>query len=140
LSDTGTGALILLAEDDDDQREVTADALEFEGFRVLPAAQPSEVLEGLLQTPDLVLMDLVGVASPAVMRVLRALPRRPGLLLVSGDSALASVAVQLGADGYLMKPYDLDDLLAHIHRVLALARDGSAAAGAAESDGACAGA
>lgn len=132
MSDSGT--LILLAEDDADQRDVMADALEFEGFQVLQAAQPSDVLEGLLRSPDLVLLDLVGVASPAVMRVLRALPRRPALLLVSGDMALPAVAAQLGADGYLMKPYDLDDLLAHIHR--ALARGGSAGA----SEEACAGA
>jgi DNA-binding response OmpR family regulator len=74
------------------------------------------------------------------MRVLRSLPRRPALLLVSGDSSLQTVAAQLDADGYLMKPYDLDDLLAHIRRALSRSRSSLCGPGAMAADGACAGA
>lgn len=113
-----TTALILLAEDDAAQREVLVEILELEGYRVLTASGPSEVLEGLLRSPELVLMDLVGVASPAVMRALRALPRRPVLLLVSGDTQLAGAAERLGADGFLGKPYGVDELLARVREAL----------------------
>src|SRR5262245_31476969 len=76
------GALILLAEDDEAQREVLIEVLEVEGYRVLAASGPDEVLASLGQGPALVLLDLMGVASPQVMIALRALPRRPSVVVM----------------------------------------------------------
>lgn len=118
-------ALILLAEDDEAQREVLVEVLEVEGYRVLSASGPNEVLAGLGKNPALVLLDLVGVASPQVMSALRGVAKRPALLVMSGDGSLPDVAERLGADGYLTKPYDLDDLLARVRD--ALQRAGSMA-------------
>jgi len=111
-------ALILLAEDDEAQREVLVEVLEVEGYRVLSASGPNEVLAGLGKNPALVLLDLVGVASPQVMSALRGVAKRPALLVMSGDGSLPDVAERLGADGYLTKPYDLDDLLARVRDAL----------------------
>jgi DNA-binding response OmpR family regulator len=111
-------ALILLAEDDEAQREVLVEVLEVEGYRVIAASGPAEVLAGLGHSPALVLLDLVGVASPQVMSALRAVPMRPALVVMSGDASLAAVAERLGADGYLTKPYDLDELLARVREAL----------------------
>ena len=111
-------ALILLAEDDEAQREVLVEVLEVEGYRVLSASGPNEVLAGLGKNPALVLLDLVGVASPQVMSALRGVAKRPALLVMSGDGSLPDVAERLGADGYLTKPYDLDDLLARVREAL----------------------
>jgi len=115
----GNGALILLAEDDEAQREVLVEVLEVEGYRVLAASSPAEALVGLGQLPDLVLLDLVGMASPQVMSAIRSLPRRPALLVVSGDTATPDMAERLGADAYLTKPYDLDELLERVREALA---------------------
>jgi CheY-like chemotaxis protein len=115
----GNGALILLAEDDEAQREVLVEVLEVEGYRVLAASSPAEVLAGLGQSPALVLLDLVGVASPQVMSAIRSLPRRPAVVVVSGDNATQGVAERLGADAYLTKPYDLDELLLRVRQALA---------------------
>ena len=115
----GNGALILLAEDDEAQREVLVEVLEVEGYRVLAASSPAEALVGLGQLPDLVLLDLVGMASPQVMSAIRSLPRRPALLVVSGDTATPDMAERLGADAYLTKPYDLDELLLRVREALA---------------------
>jgi two-component system, OmpR family, KDP operon response regulator KdpE len=112
------GALILLAEDDEAQREVLVEVLEVEGYRVLPASGPNEVLAGLGKNPALVLLDLVGVASPQVMSALRGVAKRPALVVMSGDGSLPDVAERLGADGYLTKPYDLDELLARVRQAL----------------------
>lgn len=112
------GALILLAEDDEAQQEVLVEVLEVEGYRVLAASSPSEVLEALGENPALVLLDLMGVASPQVMSALRALPRRPGLVVLSGDASLPAVAERMEADAYLTKPYDLDELLARVRDAL----------------------
>lgn len=115
--------LVLLAEDETVQRELLAEVLENEGFRVLTADNPSRVLQQLLRRPDAVLLDLVGVASPAVMRVLRALPNRPGLMLVSADDALPKIAELVGADAYLSKPYEIDRLLIGLDRLMQNRRD-----------------
>ncbi|HEY8211654.1 MAG TPA: response regulator [Myxococcaceae bacterium] len=112
------GALILLAEDDEAQREVLVEVLEVEGYRVLTASNSAEVLVALGQNPELVLLDLVGVASPQVMSALRALHQQPALVVMSGDDSLPEVAQRLGADGYLTKPYDLDEMLARVHDAL----------------------
>jgi DNA-binding response OmpR family regulator len=111
-------ALILLAEDDEAQREVLVEVLEVEGYRVLSASGPNEVLAGLGKNPALVLLDLVGVASPQVMSALRGVAKRPALLVMSGDGSLPDVAERLGADGYLTKPYDLDELLSQVKGAL----------------------
>jgi two-component system, OmpR family, response regulator len=105
--------LVLLAEDDPEQLEILGAVLECEGYRVLRADNPSRVLEQLIRGPDVVLLDLVGVASPAVMRVLGALPRRPGVMLVSGDDA-----ARAGADAYISKPYDLSALLEELDGIM----------------------
>src|SRR5204862_7232000 len=111
-------ALILLAEDDEAQREVLVEVLEVEGYRVLSASSPGEVLVALEQSPALVLLDLMGVASPQVMSALRALHQRPALVVMSGDASLPAVAERLGADGYLTKPYDLAELLGRVRNAL----------------------
>jgi DNA-binding response OmpR family regulator len=123
--------LVLLAEDEIDQRQLLEDVLEGEGYRVLMADNPSRVLQELLRGPDAVLLDLVGVTSPAVMRVLRALPNRPGLMLVSADDALPKIAELVGADAYLPKPYELERLLAGLERLMRRRR-GEAGAAPAE--------
>jgi CheY-like chemotaxis protein len=110
--------LVLLAEDDRAQREMLEEVLAHEGYRVLPADNPTQVLNQLLLGPDAVLLDLVGVASPARMRVLAALPRRPGLVLVSADTALPRIAEQVGAEAYVTKPYALEVLLQELARVI----------------------
>jgi len=115
---TDGSALILLAEDDEAQREVLVEVLEVEGYRVLPASGPNEVLAGLGENPALVLLDLVGVASPQVMSALRGVAKRPALVVMSGDGSLPDVAERLGADGYLTKPYDLDELLSRVRDAL----------------------
>lgn len=118
----GDGALILLAEDDEAQREVLVEILELEGYRVLPAASPGEVVAGLRESPALVLLDLVGVVSPAVMGALGTMARPPALMLVSGDATLPEMAERLGAAGYLAKPYDLDELLLRVREAVARGR------------------
>ena len=107
--------IVLVAEDDPAQQEILEEVLTFEGYRVLLANSPEQVVAQLSHAPDAVLMDVVGVMSPGVLASLLAMRRRPGIVLVSGESALAQTAARVGAERFLRKPYDLDELL----RVLA---------------------
>ncbi|HLL54897.1 MAG TPA: response regulator [Myxococcaceae bacterium] len=103
--------VVLLAEDDPDQREILLEVLAFEGYQVISADGPAQVLQRLTQHPDVVLLDLCGTASPEVMQALASAVRKPKVLLVSADPKLADIAKELGADGFISKPYELDDLL-----------------------------
>ncbi len=110
--------LVLLAEDDEDQRELLAEVLEFEGYRVLQAANAQAVVTHLREHPDALLMDLHGISSPEVSQALEQTQPRPALVVVSADRHLPVAARALNADAFLAKPYDLDDLLAKLQGVL----------------------
>ncbi|MGA9522600.1 MAG: response regulator [Myxococcaceae bacterium] len=98
-------------DDDEAQREVLMEVLELEGVRVFAASSADEAVRLLQESPDVVLMDLHGVEVEPVRAALVRLARRPALLIVSGDLRLAEHAQSLGADGWLAKPYELDQLL-----------------------------
>jgi len=102
--------LILLAEDDPHQRELLQEVLEYEGYQVLVASEPAEVLAQLSRGPEVLLLDVEGVTSPEVTRALDS-SRRPAVLLVSADPRLPAIARALGADGYVCKPVELEALL-----------------------------
>lgn len=112
-----TRGVLLLGEDDQDQSEVLTEFLQQEGYRVLNASCAEEVIKRLSEGPDVVLLDLVGVASPEVFQALNAMPSRPAVVLVSADSRLPERARELSAEGYLPKPYELDELLETIEAV-----------------------
>lgn len=111
-------ALLLLAEDDPDQREILGELLSREGYQVLSAASSEEVLVQLGEGPDGILLDVVGVCSPAVIEALRQMARRPVIVLVSADYRLPRMAQELRADAFLLKPYELSDLLDILDRTL----------------------
>lgn len=125
---SGRKGLVLLAEDDPDQVEVLEEVLTQEGYRLLVAKSPQDVLRLLGQRPEVILLDLVGVSNPEVFEAIRQAAWRPAVLLVSGDAAVAQTARQMGAQGYLSKPFDLEQLTGEIERALA-ARSGDVEAG-----------
>jgi CheY-like chemotaxis protein len=102
--------LVLLAEDDPDQSEALGEYLQYSGYEVLLADSTLAVIQQLTKSPDVVLLDLNGIFSPALIRGLDALPNRPALILVSGDARIQEAAQRVRADAWLAKPYDLDEL------------------------------
>ncbi|MBI3185999.1 MAG: response regulator transcription factor [Myxococcales bacterium] len=110
--------VVLLAEDDPDQVEILSELLSYEGYRVLSAEAPEEVLEQLSLQPDVVLLDVLGASSPAVFRAVAKMRPRPALILVSADHRLPQLAEQVRADAYVPKPYELPDLLATLRAVI----------------------
>ena len=112
------GRRILLAEDDVEQRELLGELLEIEGYEVLHANSSEELRARLSLHPRLVMLDLHGVFEPRVFEAIRALEPRPKILILSGDAQVGRVATNLGADGYLAKPYSVSDLLALLSNLL----------------------
>jgi CheY-like chemotaxis protein len=105
---------ILIVEDDDDLRELFAEALRTEQYRVLCACNGREALDMLDEMrPCLVFLDMMMPVMSGV-EVLEALGRSQRLpaLPVVVVSAVADRTEARGACRYLQKPIEIDALLA----------------------------
>lgn len=114
---------ILLVDDDDDVREVTAEMLSGLGLRVTAAASPAHGLEIVRSSAriDLVLVDYAMPGMNGIEFVKRARLGRPDLpfLLVSGyASVIEKYGLETAGLPVLRKPYRAADLAAIIQRTL----------------------
>jgi two-component system cell cycle sensor histidine kinase/response regulator CckA len=115
-------ATVLVVDDDEDVRAVTAAALEHCGFRVIEAASAPEALRLIDETDeiDVVVTDVVmpGVSGFHVVR--GAERRRPGIkVLVTSAYAAGLVDAQLPADRFLPKPFRVRELQHKVSNLLA---------------------
>ncbi|MEQ1912499.1 MAG: response regulator transcription factor [Vicinamibacterales bacterium] len=113
---------VLLVEDDPVLTRVLRDNLTFEGFDVTSVADGTlaQSLEKEL-SPDLVLLDvnLPGRSGFELCELWRRQSQVPIILLTAmGQKGDKIRGLQLGADDYVTKPFDLEELLARIHAVL----------------------
>lgn len=113
---------LLVIDDDHDILLSLQDALEMEGYRVTTARTGREGLERLDEglRPDLILLDLMmpdisGWGFRARQRMDPALSAIP-VVVVSGQGLSTHDIAELGVDGYLPKPLDLDVLLSTVAR------------------------
>lgn len=138
-------ARILIIEDDADINEVIATHLSRNGFSCTQAYSGSEarlLLEVSAQSDsffDLVITDLMlpGIRGEELVSLIRARGDVP-VIVVSAQSEPAGKAelLRCGADDYLVKPFDLDELLARVSvqlRHAARARGSAAAPNAGET-------
>jgi two-component system, OmpR family, response regulator len=113
---------ILIIDDDETFRRVVRDNLIFEGFLVDAVASVSQALASTRSaTHDLILLDLMLPDGDGfnLCRVLRGNDSVPIIVLSArGGKADKLTALNIGADDYLTKPFDLDELLARIRAVL----------------------
>jgi two-component system, OmpR family, response regulator len=112
---------LLVVDDEDTVRELLAAALRFAGFRVTSAATAGEAIaSATADPPDLVLLDVMlpDMDGFEVVRQLRG-HRTPVLFLTARDRQADKVTgLSLGADDYVTKPFDLEELIARIRAVL----------------------
>jgi signal transduction histidine kinase len=112
----GQGQRLLVVDDLQEQRQLAANMLDFLGYKVSTASSGEQSLELLAQQAiDLVLLDMImppGMDGLETYR--RIIERFPGqrTILASGYAPTERVqqALQLGARGYLKKPYTLAGL------------------------------
>jgi DNA-binding response OmpR family regulator len=113
---------VLLVEDDPVLTRVLRDNLTFEGFDVKSAADGNQAQAVAREfAPDLVLLDvnLPGQSGFDLCQAWRQRSQVPIILLTAmGQKADKIRGLQLGADDYVTKPFDLEELLARIHAVL----------------------
>ncbi len=119
---------ILLVEDDDALRQVLAEVLSDEGFRVDSAANGQDALDHLKGTgasPDLILLDLVmpvmdGWAFRDAQRTDARLAHIPTVVLSASFPPDSPRMRALEAEAVLSKPVSIDRLMRAVHRVLPL--------------------
>lgn len=116
---------ILLVDDDITLRELLADALELEEFAILRAGDGEEgVAAALTGKPDLVISDIVmpQMNGWELCQTLRSLPSTkatPFLFLSSLEQTPEKLlALRLGADDYLTKPFQLSALLVKVRQLV----------------------
>lgn len=125
---------ILIVDDEPDLRSVLRFGLEAEKFEVLEAADGEAGLQAAReQAPDLIVLDLM---LPRVdgYKVCRALKfddryRHIPVIILSARSGETDrrLAMDLGADAYVTKPYDMKDLVGRIREQLNASRRADAA-------------
>ena len=112
---------VVIVDDEAAIRRLLRSALERDGYEVVEAANAREALSSLaIDRPDAVLLDL-GLPDREGMELVQ-LVKKAGsaLIIVSAREATNEkiAALDLGADDYVPKPFDTDELLARLRRAL----------------------
>lgn len=119
--DTGKKT-VLLAEDDPDVMHIIDTRLRAAGYRTVLALDGQQTLDALAtMTPAVVILDLMmpKLTGFDVLMRMRERPQRPRTIVVSarGRDEDVARAFELGADDYVCKPFNPEELVARIARL-----------------------
>ena len=113
---------ILIVEDEESYREPLVYQLTREGYDVSAAATGEEGLELFTKGGiDLVLLDLMlpGLDGTALCRRIREQSRVPIIMLTAKGETFDKISgLEMGADDYVTKPFEVKELMARIHAVM----------------------
>jgi two-component system, OmpR family, response regulator len=115
-------ATVLTVDDDENLQSVMRHYLEHEGYRFFSALNGGELLNKLdITHPDIILLDLIlpdndGLSLLTTIRT----KSKAAVIVVSGKDETTDriVGLEMGADDYLTKPFEMRELAARIKAVL----------------------
>ena len=111
---------VLVIDDDPDILATVSQILEVEGYDVLSARNGAEALNVLDATrPDVIILDMMMPVMDGWefrRRLFDHGAAQTPVIVVSADRDVSRKAATIRADGYLAKPFDLDDLIAQVNR------------------------
>lgn len=117
--------VILVAEDDGDIRDLIVFTLQMHGFKVLHVSNGADaVKKATAEQPDLILMDvrmpkMTGYEACEVLKEQENTRDIPIVFLsAKGQEAEITTGLDLGAEDYLLKPFDPDVLIAQVNKIL----------------------
>jgi len=110
---------ILVVEDDRDLAGAIRDILQMEGYLVRVASDGAQALQSIQKTePDLVLLDLglPNITGEAVCKEVKKLHPDTPIVMLTGKSTSDDVVhgLSVGADDYVTKPFETQELIARI--------------------------
>jgi CheY-like chemotaxis protein/phosphohistidine swiveling domain-containing protein len=121
---------VLVVDDEPDLRTVVGAAFESAGYEVVSAADGADgIVQAQLHRPDVVIMDIMmpRIDGLTALGHLRHQPDTADLpvLLLSAKASAADIAIgmRVGADDYVTKPFDVEDLLKRAGRIVQMAPD-----------------
>jgi CheY-like chemotaxis protein len=116
---------VLVVDDDPQVLRLMRVNLEMEGYDVVSAPDGAEALEAIInERPDVVVCDVMmpGIDGLTVLRNLRSNPRTSKIpfVVVSAKAQRSDVkaALDMGADRYITKPFDPQELLDAVEHLL----------------------
>lgn len=113
---------VLVVEDDSNIAELLRLYLQKDGFEVSHAADGGKAVEMAKEIqPDLVLLDIMLPVMDGwqVCRELRKTMKMPIIMLTAkGETEDKVSGLEMGADDYIVKPFEVKELLARVHAVL----------------------
>ena len=113
---------VLVVEDDNNIAELLRLYLQKDGFEVSHAADGGKAVEMAKEIqPDLVLLDIMLPVMDGwqVCRELRKTMKMPIIMLTAkGETEDKVSGLEMGADDYIVKPFEVKELLARVHAVL----------------------
>ena len=114
---------VLLAEDDRAIRDSVVRLLTLEGYQVTAVADGIQALAAIhRERPDVIVLDVMmpGIDGLAVCGVLRAENDRTPILMLTArvETSDRVAGLDAGADDYMVKPFEADELLARLRALL----------------------
>jgi DNA-binding response OmpR family regulator len=118
----GQKSLVLVVDDDPEILKLVSLNLRLEGFRVITTADGSEALQLVRdEQPALVLLDIMmpGTDGFGVCQRIREFSEVPIIILTARDDVNEITrGLDLGADDYMVKPFNVNELAARVKTVL----------------------
>lgn len=117
-----TNLLVYVVDDDVAIATVVFYALESRGYRCKPFYSGTAMLEEVRNdNPDLIILDVMmpGIDGVSAARQVHSFSRVPIIMLsVRSDAGIKATALDVGADDYLAKPFDIEELMARVRAIL----------------------
>lgn len=113
---------VLIVDDDENIVELIRLYMEKDGFTAVTASNGEEALEKFKsQTPSIVILDVMmpGMDGWQVCREIRRVSNIPIIMLTAkGETFDKVLGLELGADDYMVKPFETKELIARVKAVL----------------------
>lgn len=113
----------LIIEDNLEIRENTSEVLELAGYNVITATNGTEGIEvASVKIPDVILCDIMMPQTNgyAVLKALKGNPATAKIPFIyvtaSAEKKEVNTAMEMGADGYVRKPFDVRELIDAIEK------------------------
>ena len=121
-----------MVDDEEDIRNLARIILEDAGYEVIAACDAKEAFDKIsAEAPDVVLLDIVmpeisGLEACAEIKAHQKTRRIPVIMFTAlGKESDKEKARKMGADGYVVKPFDAEDLLAEVKKQMGASKGGA---------------